>query len=151
MKINFSNFKIIFLLAFISCNQGQKETVKIENQKIDSFNYLAKADSVETGEDKKEFSALVKNISQEDGVVIILDFVEVIYSNSGERKVKNTNSKLRRYKADSSTLIYLKNCNEVRVSELHLFRNEILKDSTQVAIGSSKNGKLESINFGCYD
>lgn len=151
MRFNVFGFYLLFLLALAACTNSQKEAVKTDPESS-LPGQLSKKDSIEVGEDKKEFSALVKNIYKtDDGIFIVLDFVEVVDHNTGEREVRNANPKLRKYMAVDSTLIYLKNCKEVKASDLLLFHTEILKDSIQIAVGSAKNGKLESINFGCYD
>lgn len=143
-------------ICFFSCNQ-------IKENKSSSKEDLIKTDSVKgkknsktstkivLGEDKDEINALVKGIYEINGEVFIdLDFVQIKFENVDERVVVNENPKIRTYKVDSETLIYSKDCKTLNLKELIKSKDKILQDKAIVLVGQSKDGRMQSLNFGCY-
>ena len=81
--------------------------------------------------------------------------MEIRYPTEGEwdvsdREIINNNPKIRTYIIDDSTSILSNVCKEMTVSELYQARKILLKDKTIIVIGKSENGKMLSINLGCY-
>lgn len=145
------------LMILFSCNNKED---KQDNRS--SENNLTKTDSVKTkkstsldkivlGEDKEEINGLVKNIYKINGEVFIdIDFVQIKFENVDERVVVNENKKIRTYKVDQETLIYSKDCKTLNTKELIKSKSKILQDKTIILVGKAKDGKMESLNFGCY-
>ena len=107
---------------------------------------------IKLGEDKEEMHGLVKRIYNIDHSVFIdLDFIEISYKNVDERVIKNNNPMIRTYEVDTSTLIYSNDCKTLKSFELLEPAHANLLDSSIIVVGSSKDGKMTSINFGCYD
>lgn len=145
------------LMILFSCNNKED---KQDNRS--SENNLTKTDSVKTkkstsldkivlGEDKEEINGLVKNIYKINGEVFIdIDFVQIKFENVDERVVVNENKKIRTYKVDQETLIYSKDRKTLNTKELIKSKSKILQDKTIILVGKAKDGKMESLNFGCY-
>lgn len=113
---------------------------------------LTMAQKIKLGEDIKEIRAYTKNLYKVGGRVYIdLDLVTITYRNIDERVVVNKSTKIRTYIVDQNTLIYADNCKEVSPSELLKRKAIILKKKAIVVVGASKNGKMVSVNFGCYE
>ena len=104
------------------------------------------------GEDKSHFDAYATNIyASNDSLYVVLDFVAIKYKNVDERIIENNQTRLRKYRVDSTTLIVLKNCQQISSRELLKQAPEIIANRKQVVVGQASNGTLSSINFGCYE
>ncbi|MCC9074253.1 hypothetical protein LNQ49_21920 [Flavobacterium sp. F-65] len=155
MKKNILWFLVLILI--FSCNgnkennlNSEKTHIKTESEKIK--NDLKSSDKIVFGEDKKEINAFLKRIYKiNDEVVIDIDFVQIKYENVDEKIIINKNSKIRTYKVDSNTLIYSKDCKTLNKDELFKNRDKIEHDKSTVLVGEAEDGKMKSLNFGCYD
>lgn len=144
---------VLLCLTFIalnSCNQ-LKEDKSLSKKDLIKINSVKSSAKIVLGEDKNEINALVKRIYEVNSEVFIdIDLVQIKFENVDERVVVNENPKIRTYKVDSKTLIYSKDCKNLSVKELIETKNEILQDQTIILVGKAKDGKMESLNFGCY-
>ncbi|TDL99585.1 MAG: hypothetical protein C4K58_06755 [Flavobacteriaceae bacterium] len=161
-KIN--NLFLVTVFLFQSCsNVKEKNTIENdlpEKSEISNQIYPSKQntqienqndDEITLGEDKEEINCYVKNIYNRNEIVYIeLDFVEIKYENVDERVIINNNSKIRTYIVDSHTSIGTKDCKELNALDMLKYKDSLLKDKTTIVIGESKDGKMLSINFGCY-
>lgn len=156
--------KIITLITFVfilqSCeNKTQKVTEnkplqqtvdkdgthpsEYEDVKIDNHSN----DKTILGEDAQEINCYVKNIYEKNGIIYVdVDFIEI----KDENVVVNKNPKIRTYIIDSHTEITTKDCKQLNALDMLKNKDILLKDKITVVIGESKNGKMLSINFGCY-
>ena len=138
-------------------NYGNAENHFLILKECDTkYIFLTKQTNIQLGENVSEINAYAKNIYQKNGKTYIdLDFVEIRYPTEGEwdvsdREIINNNPKIRTYIIDDSTSILSNVCKEMTASELYQARKSLLKDKTIIVIGKSENGKMLSINFGCY-
>ncbi len=107
---------------------------------------------VSLGEDKEEIHGLVKDLYEIDkNILIDIDFIDIKYKNVDEKIIVNNNPKIRTYKIDSLTIIYSKDCKNLKANELLQIKTKILQDTSVIVVGNSKGGKMIDINFGCYD
>lgn len=126
----------LMLASFISCKKEQDNN-SFEPKKL--------------GEDIKEINAFIKNIyRQNEHLYVDLDVIQIKYSKEGSREIINKNNKIRTYEIDDKTLIYSNECKTLNQKELLEIKNTLLSNSTIILVGQSKNGKMVSINFGCY-
>ncbi len=129
---------------------------EIENDRIHPSKYDdpvvdPNAEKIPLGEDKEEINAYVKNIYEKDGIVYVdLDFVEIKYKNVDERVIVNRSSKIRTYIVDLDTFVMTKDCKEITSLDMLKYKNKILENRSYIVIGKSKEGKMLSLNFGCY-
>ena len=137
---------LILSIFFISCKNENNivSTKNIKsNQNTDSHIIL--------GEDIEEINAYPLNIYKLKGIIYIeLDLVKIEYKNIDEKIIVNNNSKIRTYIIDKNTLIYSSDCKTLNPEEFFQKKKTILKNNSTIAVGNSKNGKMISINFGCY-
>lgn len=155
---------LIFVFVIQSCENKTKkatenepqQTVKSDKIHPSKYDEPIENEEIILGEDMEEINAYAKNIYQKNGKTYIdLDFVEIRYPTEGEwdvsdREIINNNPKIRTYIIDDSTSILSNVCKEMTVSELYQARKILLKDKTIIVIGKSENGKMLSINLGCY-
>ncbi|MCB0743805.1 MAG: hypothetical protein KDC67_07875 [Ignavibacteriae bacterium] len=172
MKIKEKIFYILILALFISCNEKQESKIGIKAIKSDSeldpsnqTEKIAKSDNkIEKtkskihvykdilGEDLSEINCYVKNIYRKDNLTFVeIDIVRVEITPEGERTIINENSKIRTYVAGINTIIYGYDCKILDSEELARMDKSLLKNKSIIVVGSSKDGVLESLNFGCYD
>jgi hypothetical protein len=143
-------------------NYNQKETQETKKINADSVSQNKKhpqnkeKNNIILGEDLPKINAYAKKIYKKDGIIYIdLDLVEFRYPTEGEwdesdREIVNNNPKIRTYIIDNDTSIYSNICKEVTASELFQIRESVLHNKSIIVIGSSKNGNMLEINFGCY-
>lgn len=160
---------ILFLLALMlqSCENKEHRNEKADTQiTAETKDVLVsenisqseknKSEGIVLGEDSSDINAYLKNIYKKNGKLYIdLDFVNFRYPTEGDydvsdREIVNNNPKIRTYLIDDSTLIISNACKQIKSLELFENRNSILKNKRIITIGSSKNGKMQEINFGCY-
>ncbi|MCO7319849.1 hypothetical protein OKE80_11055, partial [Riemerella anatipestifer] len=67
-----------------------------------------------------------------------------------EKFIVNKNSKIRTYIIDAHTLVISNDCEKLAPLDILKYKEALLKDKTAVTIGESKNGRMISVNFGCY-
>jgi len=149
--------KIIFLIfttaiILFSCdkttekNYSQKQSAEIKTKSDNE-----KQNEIILGEDIPEINSYCKNIYEKGGKFYVeLDLVEIKYRNVDERIIVNKNPKIRTYLIDDNTWISSKDCKELKPKELLKIRKKLLNDKNIIVIGASKDGRVESINFGCY-
>lgn len=141
-----STFICIFL---VSCKEENK-TEHIEPFKEKSI-IQKQSENIVLGEDLEEINAFIKNIySLNEKVYVEIDVVQIDYKNIDEPVIKNENLKVRTYLIDNNTLINTDDCKEINPSELIKIKNRLLNDKSIIIVGKSENGKMVSINFGCY-
>jgi hypothetical protein len=145
--------KTIFLIfattiILFSCDKGtennhpKKQSTEIKTEK---------QNEIILGEDIPEINSYVKNIYEKDGRFYVeLDLVEIKYKNADERLIVNKNPKIRTYLIDDNTWISSKDCKELIPEELLKIKEKLLNDKNIIVIGTSKDGRMKSINFGCY-
>jgi hypothetical protein len=159
-------FTLLLATAFLfqSCGNGtEKKTTenrqlqqsgtsdKIYPSKFDDSAENKNTDEIILGEDMEEINSYVKDIYKKNGIIYIdLDFVEIKYENIDERVVVNKNPKIRTYIVDLYTEILSKDCKELNALDMLKHKDSLLKDKITVVIGKAKDGKMLSINFGCY-
>lgn len=144
---------VLLCLTFIALNSYNqlKEDKSLSKKYLIKINSVKSSTKIVLGEDKDEINALVKRIYEVNGEVFIdIDFVQIKFENVDERVVVNENPKIRTYKVDSKTLIYSKDCKTLNLKELIKSKNKILQDKTIILVGKAKEGRMESLNFGCY-
>ncbi|MDR2270131.1 MAG: hypothetical protein LBF27_04415 [Sphingobacterium sp.] len=153
---------LIIVFTIQSCENTTQRTAKreaseeIENDIIHPSKYDDPADSLNNeqiplGEDQEEINAYIKNIYERNGIVYVdLDFVVVKYENVDERVIVNRNPKIRTYIVDLDTYIMTKDCKKITSLEMLKHKSTLLKDTSTLVIGQSKDGKMLSLNFGCY-
>jgi len=113
---------------------------------------LATAQQIKLSEDLELINAYPKNIYQVNEVVYIdIDLVTIKYPNVDEKVIVNKSRKLRTYIVDGDTLIYSDDCKQIGPMELLKRKDIILNNTSIVMAGKSKNGKMVSANFGCYE
>lgn len=115
--------------------------------------YLQEEEEIDEklGEDIESIEAYVTDIYAADGIVYVdIDLVQIRYENIDEKVVVNNNPKIRTYIIDENTLIYSNECKEITPQQMVRDKESLLKDKTIITVGSSRRGKMESINFGCY-
>ncbi|MPT32317.1 MAG: hypothetical protein E2600_11770 [Chryseobacterium sp.] len=150
-------YKTIFLifttaLILFSCDKAAENN----HPKKQSAEVKTKSDNEEQneiilGEDIPEINAYVKNIYEKNGKFYVeLDLVEIKYKNVDERMIVNKNPKVRTYVIDDHTLIYSNDCKELIVKQLLQARKKLLKNKSIIVVGTSKDGRMKNINFGCY-
>jgi len=149
------NILCCFIVATLfSCQSKEvKDASANHKTKTDSSKSKSSVSSkqIVLGEDKDEINALVKGIYEVNGEVFIdIDLVQIKFENVDERVVVNENPKIRTYKVDSKTLIYSKDCKTLNLKELIKSKSKILQDKTIILVGKAKDGRMESLNFGCY-
>lgn len=124
---------------------------KIHLSKFDGAAENQDNEEVILGEDTEEINSYVKDIYEKNGIIYVdLDFVEIKYKNVDERVIVNKNPKIRTYIVDLYTEIATKDCKELNALDMFKNKDSLLKDKITVVIGESKDGKMLSINFGCY-
>ncbi|MDB2463170.1 hypothetical protein N9W61_03620 [Algibacter sp.] len=151
---------------FLGENDVFKNAVFIEHldaemiEKLDevgsNFEKSKKKDQIakfNLGEDISEMSFYVKDIYRKDNLICVdLDIVQIKYTEEDDKIILNENSKIRTYIIDDTTIIYTpKNCEGVTPEKLTEIKKSVLDDKTIIVVGGSKDGVLESINFGCYE
>jgi hypothetical protein len=145
---------LIFTTALIlfSCDKATENNhPKKQSAEIKSKSDNEKQNEIILGEDTPEINAYAKGIYKKDGKFYVeLDFVEIKYKNVDERVIVNKNPKIRTYLIDHRTSIASKDCKELTPEELLKIRKKLLNDKNIIVIGTSKDGKMESVNFGCY-
>lgn len=145
MKMRFLIFTIIFTL--FSCNNDNNSWQK--SKTLASQNVIEK--KIVLGENIPEINAYAKKIYKKDNVIYIeLDLVEIKYKNVDDRIIVNQNPKIRTYIIDNRSLIYSNDCKEISASKLFKIKEKLLKNHSVIVIGTSENGRMKSINFGCY-
>ncbi|MDY3338677.1 hypothetical protein PG279_05740 [Riemerella anatipestifer] len=161
-NIKFKNLvKPLILTAFIlqSCESKVQKTVEIEEQKSlkgyysppSKSNEYIEPEKISLGEDFEDINAYAKNIYEKNGIIYIdLDFVEIKYRNIDEKFIVNKNPKIRTYIIDAHTLVISNDCEKLVPLDILKYKESLLKDKTAVTIGESKNGRMVSVNFGCY-
>ncbi|MDI1255248.1 MAG: hypothetical protein PSV16_04025 [Flavobacterium sp.] len=103
------------------------------------------------GEDIEEINAYPKKIYKANQIIYIdIDLVKIEYKNIDEKVIVNKNHKIRTYIINENTLIYSGDCKTLTADEFFQNRQLILNSNANIAVGQSKNGKMISINFGCY-
>lgn len=139
-------FIYIFLISFDKENKTTyNEVFKTENLNQEP------TEKIVLGEDLNEINAFVKNIYSKNGKTYVeIDVVQIKYRNTDERVIINKNPKIRTYLIDQNTLTYTDDCKEASLADLMKIKDRILKNKTLLIVGQSKNGKMTSINFGCY-
>lgn len=150
---------LIFVFVIQSCENKTKkatenepqQTVKSDKIHPSKYDEPIENEEIILGEDMEEINAYAKNIYEKNGIIYVdLDFVEIKYKNIDERVIVNKNPKLRTYIIDLYTLIATKDCKELTALEILDYKDILLKDKSAIVIGESKDGKMLSINFGCY-
>ncbi len=145
---------LIFTTGFIlfSCGKTTENNhPKKQSAEIKTKSDNEKQNEIVLGEDIPEINSYCKNIYEKDGKFYVeLDFVEIKYKNVDERVIVNKNPKIRTYLIDDNTWISSKDCKELTPEELLKIRKKLLNDKNIIVIGTSKNGRMKSINFGCY-
>lgn len=150
---------LIFVFVIQSCeNKTNKatenepqQTVKSDKIHPSKYDEPIENEEIILGEDMEEINAYAKNIYEKNGIIYVdLDFVEIKYKNIDERVIGNKNPKLRTYIIDLYTLIATKDCKELTALDILDYKDILLKDKSAIVIGESKDGKMLSINFGCY-
>lgn len=146
MKMRFLIFMIIFTL--FSCNNKDNNSQQ-KSKTLASQNVVEQ--KIVLGENIPEINAYAKNIYKKNDVIYIeLDLVEIKYKNVDDRIIVNNNPKIRTYVIDNRSLIYSNDCKEISASELFKIKEKLLKDHSIIVVGTSENGRMKSINFGCY-
>ncbi len=108
---------------------------------------------IKTNEDLNEFNAFVKKIYKSDNNIYLdIDIVLVKYYPDGTLKIINNNPKIRTYIVDENSYILTNKCEKIKHTELIELREKLLKlkDNNIITIGETQNGKIITINFGCY-
>ncbi|MHA3044003.1 hypothetical protein JSO61_001510 [Riemerella anatipestifer] len=161
-NIKFKNLvKPLILTIFIlqSCDSKFQKTVETKKQKtLNSYhssspksNEYIEPKKISLGEDSEDINAYAKNIYEKNGIIYIdLDFVEIKYRNIDEKFIVNKSSKIRTYIIDAHTLVISNDCEKLVPLDILKYKESLLKDKTAVTIGESKNGRMISVNFGCY-
>lgn len=160
------NFFPLLLFVFViqSCeNKTYKKTTENEQpqqsvtsntihpSKFDDPAENQNNEKIILGEDTKEINSYIRDIYEKNEIIYIdLDFVEIKYKNVDERVIINKNHKIRTYIIDLYTKIATKNCKELNALDMLKHKDSLLKDKITVVIGEAKDGKMLSINFGCY-
>lgn len=109
------------------------------------------AKAVALGEDLDEINCYVKNIyAIGNNIYVDIDVIQIKYRNIDERYIVNQNLKIRTYLVDKNTLIYSDDCKEISPTHLLKIKSRLLNNKEIIAVGKSENGKMLSINFGCY-
>ena len=146
-------FLIILILSIsISCKKGNGIIYYniVEKETTESIKVSVK-NSIELGENIDEINAYLKNIYSLNGKVYVdIDLVQIKYINIDERKIINENTKIRTYEIDAKTLIYSNDCKTLKRLDLIKLKNNLLNNKSLILVGKSENGKMLSINFGCY-
>lgn len=133
-------------------NASMLESLDAIGSEFEKSKTKAKIDKFNLGEDIAEINCYVKNIYRKDNLTFVdIDIVQVKYtSEGGERIIINENPKTRTYIVDDTTIIYAQDCESVTPEKLTEIEKSLLDDKSIIVVGSSKDGVLESINFGCY-
>jgi hypothetical protein len=147
---------LFFATFLISCKQKKESTV-IPEKKTESNIEFEKPikkiliDRTNLGEDIAEINCYVKKIYRKDNLTFVdIDIVQVELTPEGERTIINQNSKIRTYIIDDNTIISSNKCEKLKPKQLIGIEKSFLNDKSIIVIGSSKDGIMESINFGCY-
>lgn len=174
MEIKIKFILVVFIFSFLSCNEKRDiNSLKEQNRQVDNSiieNKVIKSEILEKdnlkhqapeisiennksnlGEDLAEINCYVKKIYQKNNLTYVdIDVVEVNLTPEGDRTIINKNPKIRTYVVDKNTIIYLRNCDSATPEELLKMDKNKLEDKSIIVVGSSKDGVLESLNFGCY-
>lgn len=164
MESKNKNILILLILAFAiqSCENKTKKVSENEpaqqmenNSKVHPSKYDDVQNGITLGEGVQEISCYVKDIYEKnDNIYVDLDFVEIQYKNVDERVIVNKNPKIRTYIVDIFTEIAARDkdgiCEKIDEREMLKRKNILLKDKTTIVIGESEDGRMVSINFGCY-
>lgn len=145
---------LIFATAIIlfSCDKtAGKSRLEKTSAEIMTKSDNKQQNEIILGENIPEVNAYVKNIYEKDNKVYVeLDLVEFRYKNTDERVIVNNNPKIRTYIIDDNTLIYSNDCKRPTLEELLQIKKKLLTDKSMIIVGTSEDGRMKSINFGCY-
>lgn len=142
----------LILITSVSCKKGNGIIYNniVEKETTESIN-ISVANSIQLGENIDEINAYLKNIySLNEKVYVDIDIVQIKYINVDEREVINENTKIRTYEIDAKTLIYSNDCKTLKRLDLIKLKDNLLNNKSLILVGESENGKMLSINFGCY-
>lgn len=143
---------LLILITSFSCKNENniKQEQNVENPTTINSN-LTDENTTELGEDIDEINAIAKNIYEKNGTIYVdIDIVQIKYKNIDERVIINENTKIRTYQIDENTLIYSKDCKNLKPLDLLEIKDSLLNDKSIILVGNSEKGKMLSINFGCY-
>ncbi len=143
---------LLILITSFSCKNENniKQEQNVENPTTINSN-LSDENTTELGEDIDEINAIAKNIYEKNGTIYVdIDIVQIKYKNIDERVIINENTKIRTYQIDENTLIYSKDCKNLKPLDLLEIKDSLLNDKSIILVGNSEKGKMLSINFGCY-
>lgn len=144
--------KFLIALILFSCEKF-KETTSLKRPSVSIQNTVDNAmqNDIVLVEDLPEINSYCKNVYEKDGKYYIeLDLIEIKYKNVDKRVIVNKNPKIRTYIIDDNTWISSKDCRELKLGELLEIKDKLVNYKDKVVIGTSKNGRMVSLNFGCY-
>jgi|GEM_PF-6032833 len=146
---------LILLLSIVSCRKDDLQPKSIDHGSSEADTIHREGGDkrqIRLGEDIKEIQAYTKDIYEiKNTIYVDIDLVQVRFRNIDEKFIVNERSTIRTYIADQKTLIYANDCDEIDAHEMLRRKKTLLSDSSIVAVGQSKDGRLVSINFGCYE
>lgn len=146
----------IIIISITSCKEKRSKSVLIENEikltmEVNSFDKKSLIYTNKLSEDIAEINCYVKKIYKKNNLIFVdIDLVDIKYNQDGDRIIINKNPKIRTYIINDKTIIYSHKCETLKPKELTEIEKSILNNKSIIVVGSSKNGCLESINFGCY-
>lgn len=146
-KIFIENLNTIMIENLDKVGSNYESDIELQNHKKKIQSYKSTL-----GEDISEINCYVKNIYKKDNLAFVnIDIIQLKYSDEeGDRIILNENPKIRTYMIDDTTIIYGPDCERITSEKLTEIEKLVLDDTSIIVIGSSKDGVLESIYFGCY-
>ena len=142
----------LIIITTLSCRRNNTAIPIKKTEKENTENLISSSEKpIKLGEDIDEINAYLKKIYSMNGKIYVdIDIVQIHYTNVDERKIINANPKIRTYEIDDKTLIYSNDCKTYKPFDLIKYKYALLKDKSIILVGKSVNGKMISINFGCY-
>lgn len=86
----------------------------------------------------------------ENEVFVVVDIVQLDYSDENKINVINQNQKLRTYKVIPNTLVLNGGCKKFKGSDYIIKNSEELKSFDFILINTNNNGEITQLNLGCF-